>query len=101
MATKKKAKAVETLDAPVVTVEDTAPAEEVTVELDAETAAEPDVFVLMQLHERDGGWWGCAVTFPGGEHLSLHAPTRSGVESAAYRVINAKAPTMPVVIQFV
>lgn len=97
MVTKRKTSKT---DPAVVVVVDEAPVTETTVELDP-AEAEPDVYVLMELHERDGGWWGCAVTFPGGESITMHAPTRTGAEGAAYRIINAKAPTLPVVIKYV
>lgn len=83
----------------VVTVDET-PAEEPTVELVAEEA-EPEVFVLFELHEREDGWWVGGLTFPGGNCQNFHAPRRAGVEAAAHRLIAVRAPDLPVVIKVV
>ena len=74
---------------------------ELTVELDAPEAIEPVEHILLELHDRDDGWWGGRITFPDGRQFSMHAPGRRGVEGAAYRVINAQAPALPVVIKMV
>lgn len=106
MATKKKPKAaevetpVEELEAPVVvvTVEPLEAEPELVVE---PVEAEPEIHVLMELHEREDGWWGARVTYPGGDELTLHAPRRQGVEGAAYRAIQQRAPELPLVIKVV
>jgi hypothetical protein len=83
----------------VVTV-DEAPSEEPTVEPVTEEA-QPEVFVLFELHEREDGWWVGGVTFPGGDCQSFHAPRRAGVEAAAHRLIAVRAPELPLVIKVV
>lgn len=104
MATKKtskpKAAEVETPDAPVVAVshDESAP---VAIVVEPEHVDQPTEFVLLELHEREDTYWGGRVTFPNGDQMSMHGPSRRGVEGSAYRIINAKAPTLPVVIQLV
>ena len=73
----------------------------VEVIADVEAVLDPVDHVLLELHEREDGWWGGRVTFVDGHSLSMHAPHSGGVESSAYRVINAKAPTAPLVIKVV
>ena len=87
-------------EAPIVTVtrDESAP---VAVVVEPDVVDEPAEFVLLELHERDDTYWGGRLTFPNGDQMSMHAPQRRGVEGSAYRVINAKAPTLPVVIKIV
>lgn len=105
MATKKKPKAaevettVEELEAPVVVVTADPVVEPAAVELVPE--AQPEVFVLLELHEREDGWWGGRLTFPGGEAQTFHAPRRPGVEGAAYRILAMRECHLPLVIQLV
>lgn len=107
MATKKttkpKAAAVETpadeLEVPVVVVTvDPVEEQQPVVELEP---TEPEIHILLELHEREDGWWGARVTYPGGDELSFHAPRRQGVEGAAYRAIQQRAPELPLVIKVV
>lgn len=107
MATKKTTKPkaaavempVEELEAPAVVVTvDPVEESEPVVEL---APAEPEIFVLLELHEREDGWWGARVTYPGGDELSFHAPRRQGAEGAAYRAIQQRAPELPLVIKVV
>lgn len=107
MATKKTTKPkaaavempVEELEAPVVVI--TVDPVEQSILITDETPADPEVYILLELHEREDGWWGARVTYPGGDELSFHAPRRPGVEGAAYRAIQQRAPELPLVIKVV
>lgn len=101
MATKKK-KVEEVLppvDAPVVVSDE-------GLQVLADIVAEPVVEVmgdciLLELHERDDGWWGARIIHPGYPEQSWHAPHRGGVEAAARRWLADEGLNLPVQVAIV
>lgn len=102
MATKRK-KAVEEVLPPVdapVEVSDEA------VQVIADITADPVVevmadCVLLEVHEREDGWWGARIIHPGFPEQNWHAPHRGGVEAAARRWLADEHIALPVQVAVV
>ena len=99
---KKKSAAVEALPdqledaaAQVVAAEPEAPSP-VIVEDDAHTPEVLGDVVLIEVHERDDGWWGARILLPGFPEANFHAPHRGGVEAAARAWCRDNAISQPV-----
>lgn len=94
----KKSKKIEEVLPPVEAVSEATPE---IVQLIDDIVADPTVevmtdCVLLEVHEREDGWWGARIIQAGYPEQNWHAPHRGGVEAAARRWLMEEQIALPV-----